>query len=154
MCSSDLEVEKEHTDDVALATKIAMDHLKEDPKYYTKLKAAGLEECGCEDPAAGVASMEVDPSTLNGIVVQIPNQTADVAAINVDGGSQKPLSSSGLGVSGTPKPLASTEIESPDPKKVGPNTVATTKTPAMTTSADPLDHYASKIQSALSMGRF
>lgn len=149
-----IEVEKEHTDDVALATKIAMDHLKEDPKYYTKLKAAGLEECGCDDQGPDVAGMEVDPSNLKGIVVKIPDQAANVASIKVDGGSQKPLSSSGLGVGGAPKPLSSTEIESPDPKKVGPNTVATTKTPVMTTSADPLDHYASKIQSALSMGKF
>jgi 2'-5' RNA ligase len=149
-----IEVEKEHTDDVALATKIAMDHLKEDPKYYTKLKSAGLEECGCGDQGPDVADMEVNPSTLKGIVVQIPNQTANVASINVDGGSQKPLSSSGLGSGGAPKPLSSTEIEAPDPKKIGPNTVATTKTPVMAVSSDPLDHYASKIQSALSMGKF
>ena len=31
-------VEKEHTNKPKLAKKIAMDHLKEDPKYYTKLK--------------------------------------------------------------------------------------------------------------------
>lgn len=48
--------EKEHTDDEFTAAKIAGDHLKEDPKYYTKLSDAGLEEeevgehCGaCED---------------------------------------------------------------------------------------------------------
>ena len=51
--------EKEHTDDEFIAAKIAGDHLKEDPKYYTKLNAAGLEEeevdecgtCGCGDPS-------------------------------------------------------------------------------------------------------
>ena len=31
-------VEKEHTSNPTIAKKIAMDHLKEDPKYYTKLK--------------------------------------------------------------------------------------------------------------------
>jgi len=31
-------VEKEHTDDPKLAQRIAMDHLVEDPEYYTKLK--------------------------------------------------------------------------------------------------------------------
>ena len=31
-------VEQEHTRDAALATEIAMDHLTEDPAYYTKLK--------------------------------------------------------------------------------------------------------------------
>lgn len=50
--------EKEHTDDEFTAAKIAGDHLKEDPKYYSKLSDAGLEEeqeeqeehCGaCDD---------------------------------------------------------------------------------------------------------
>lgn len=36
------EVEKEHTPSSAAAKKIAKDHLVEDPKYYTKLKKAGL----------------------------------------------------------------------------------------------------------------
>ena len=39
-----IEVEKEHTDDPKIALKIAMDHIKEDPKYYDKLTKAGLEE--------------------------------------------------------------------------------------------------------------
>lgn len=37
-----IEVEHEHTDDDELAKKIAIDHLREDPKYYTKLKACKL----------------------------------------------------------------------------------------------------------------
>jgi hypothetical protein len=51
-----ISTEKEHTDDEFTAAKIAGDHLKEDPKYYTKLTQAGLEEeeqdehCGaCKD---------------------------------------------------------------------------------------------------------
>jgi len=32
-----LEVEKEHTDDPTKAREIALDHLWEDPEYYTKL---------------------------------------------------------------------------------------------------------------------
>ena len=35
-------VEMEHTKDKMKAEKIAKDHLKEDPKYYTKLYKAGL----------------------------------------------------------------------------------------------------------------
>lgn len=35
-------VELEHTIDVRVAQEIAMDHLAEDPNYYTKLDAAGL----------------------------------------------------------------------------------------------------------------
>lgn len=37
-----IEVELEHTQDVALATEIAMDHLVEDPEYYTKLGSLHL----------------------------------------------------------------------------------------------------------------
>jgi hypothetical protein len=33
-----IEIEKEHTTDEALAKEIAMDHLKEIPDYYTRLK--------------------------------------------------------------------------------------------------------------------
>src|SRR5210317_132466 len=33
-----IEVEMEHTDNPKLAMKIAIDHIKEDPKYYDKLK--------------------------------------------------------------------------------------------------------------------
>ena len=35
-------VEKEHTDSESKAKAVAKDHLVEDPKYYTKLKKAGL----------------------------------------------------------------------------------------------------------------
>ena len=37
-----IEVEAEHTSDLDERRKIAMDHLKEDPKYYSKLKKAGI----------------------------------------------------------------------------------------------------------------
>jgi hypothetical protein len=37
-----IKVELEHTKDEKLAREIAMDHLKEDPHYYTKLSKAGL----------------------------------------------------------------------------------------------------------------
>jgi hypothetical protein len=33
-----IKVEMEHTDDAKVAEEIAMDHLKEDPDYYKKLK--------------------------------------------------------------------------------------------------------------------
>ena len=39
-----IEVEMEHTDDKAKAKIIALQHLAEDPKYYTKLKSLDLEE--------------------------------------------------------------------------------------------------------------
>lgn len=37
-----ISIEKEHTDDLIQCTRIALDHLEEDPIYYTKLKKAGL----------------------------------------------------------------------------------------------------------------
>lgn len=37
-----IEVEKEHTNNEEVAREIALDHLREDPKYYSKLKKSGL----------------------------------------------------------------------------------------------------------------
>lgn len=42
-----IEVEMEHTKDRALAQEIALDHLAEDPKYYTKLKKVHQEGKAC-----------------------------------------------------------------------------------------------------------
>lgn len=39
-----IKVEKEHMKNIKETKKIALDHLSEDPKYYTKLKKAKLEE--------------------------------------------------------------------------------------------------------------
>ena len=37
-----IEVEMEHTDDKVIAIEIALDHLKENPEYYSKLVQADL----------------------------------------------------------------------------------------------------------------
>ena len=37
-----IKVEMEHTSDTEVAKKIALDHLAEDPKYYSKLKTLNL----------------------------------------------------------------------------------------------------------------
>lgn len=37
-----VQIEMEHTNDPDIATEISIDHLREDPKYYSKLIAAGL----------------------------------------------------------------------------------------------------------------
>ena len=42
--SMGLSVESEHTDDPEIAKEIVLDHLAEDPQYYTHMKEAGLEE--------------------------------------------------------------------------------------------------------------
>lgn len=39
-----IKVEQEHTSNIKTATRIALDHLFEDPNYYTKLDKIGLEE--------------------------------------------------------------------------------------------------------------
>lgn len=39
-----LTIEREHTDDPEVAMEIALDHLAEDPHYYSKMKESGLEE--------------------------------------------------------------------------------------------------------------
>jgi hypothetical protein len=38
-----IKVEMEHTDDIQVAKKIAMDHLAENPKYYSELKSSGID---------------------------------------------------------------------------------------------------------------
>ncbi len=53
-----IEVEKEHTEDEVKAAQIAIDHLKEDPKYYTKLTKAGLEEEMDDDDAETLAMID------------------------------------------------------------------------------------------------
>ena len=47
-------VEMEHTTDPNIATEIALDHLSEDPQYYTKLRKAGLaKELDVVNPSPG-----------------------------------------------------------------------------------------------------
>ena len=58
-----VEVEMEHTNDPAEAKIIALQHLAEDPKYYTKLTSLGLEENKPQDGKAapyGSGYNEVD----------------------------------------------------------------------------------------------
>lgn len=122
-----IRIEEEHTQDVKLAQKISMSHLDDDPRYYTKLKAAGLEDVGAVMPVA-------------------PN----VAVIKIAGPigtDQTSLSSSGMGSGGTPRILKTSSIEAPAEKnKVGPNRVVVSKTPAIGGApCDPLDHFGSQM---------
>lgn len=129
-----MEAEKEHTQDEALAKKIAMDHLKEDPKYYTKLKAAGLEECD-------------DMGDMDDLGV--PSVVSITLAAPVQEPAQTPLKSSGLG-KGASTNLKPTNLTAPETKVVNnKNTVAVTKTPPVTHTADPLNHFASQIQAGI-----
>ncbi len=159
-------IEHEHTQDDALARKIATDHLKEDPHYYTKLQAAGLEEEGVEEEGALTpleAGMEEcdtcgcgDPSDSHEDIVSQLAPKASGAVVMIGGeqqAAQSPLSSSNLGKGGVNKPLKSDNLEAPEAKKVGANKVASTKTPplgggsSITTdsASDPMDHFGSAI---------
>jgi hypothetical protein len=54
-----IQIEMEHTNDTKIAQSIAMDHLTEDPEYYTKLVNAGL----AKEFQAGTGSGVGDPTT-------------------------------------------------------------------------------------------
>lgn len=69
-----IQVEMEHTNDTEIAKEIAMDHLTEDPQYYTKLVAAGL-------------ASEFQPSHNSGF--GDPNQSFNDPARVGNGGLQK-----------------------------------------------------------------
>lgn len=61
--SMGIKTEKEHTKDHKLAKKIAMDHLVEDPHYYSKLRSAGLaDELNENDLMGLMAPMSVFPN--------------------------------------------------------------------------------------------
>lgn len=52
-------IEMEHTSDPNIATEIALDHLREDPKYYTKLKKSGLaKEFDIINPSSGFGDLD------------------------------------------------------------------------------------------------
>jgi hypothetical protein len=126
-----MDVEREHTQDDALAMKIAMDHLKEDPRYYSKLSAAGLGHG--DEPMA--RQKNVVSVTLASPVSIEPKQS--------------PLSSSGLG-SCAPKVLKSTNLTAPEASVINnKNTVASTKTPAMIQKADPINHFIGQMQKGM-----
>lgn len=74
-----LNVEKEHTSDPKVAEEIAKDHLFEDPKYYTKLDAAKLEEAkkrldasraAPEQGSAQLATQAAGPATTSPAVME------------------------------------------------------------------------------------
>lgn len=52
-----IKVEMEHTKDPSLAREIAMDHLTEDPQYYSHLKDAGLDDSSPSTPNESNAPM-------------------------------------------------------------------------------------------------
>ena len=136
--------EKMLNPDDSLAKTIALRHLKEDPRYYTKLKAAGLDE---ETNEGALTPLEAGMAECG--------ETPQVAIISVEEptASQVPLSSSNLGKGGTPKPLTPTGLTAPETKVINnKNTVAATKTPSMIatpSSSDAIDHFCGQINNGI-----
>jgi hypothetical protein len=124
-----IKIEHEHTQDERLAQKIAIDHLSEDPHYYSKLNAAGLQE-------ADIVVVGTTP-----LFTQQPQSSP-----------QAPLTTSGLGKTGAPKPLTSPKTDAPETKLVRGNTIATTKTNPLNPNkeSDPVDHFCGQIAGAMS----
>jgi hypothetical protein len=66
-----IKVEMEHTKDKSKAKEIAMDHLYEDPKYYTKLKkietkeSMGADAAGSSEPALGAPMIKRKIGNIN-----------------------------------------------------------------------------------------
>jgi len=121
-----MDTEQDHTldkdtmcsQDTDLARVIAQQHLKDDSKYYSKLKASGLDDI----PTVAVVQVSAEPV------------------------GQTSLNSSGLGKGGTATPLKTSNIKAPAEKaKIGANKIVVGKTPTMSGNADPLDHYCGMI---------
>lgn len=92
-----IEVELEHTKDKDLATEIAMDHLMEDPKYYSNLEKRhkeGVNESHDEEymfiqnlkqiATQAQAILKMDPNKLNEILEQHPWAVDHVATSKDD----------------------------------------------------------------------
>jgi hypothetical protein len=77
-----IEVEKEHTTYGQTAREIALDHLSEDPNYYTKLKKANLEEDKYDDLPERVyhvtPSENLDSIMSKGLLPQIGDRTRKI----------------------------------------------------------------------------
>jgi hypothetical protein len=60
-----IKVEMEHTEDMAVAKKIAMDHLAENPKYYSELKVSGIEkpQATSDEPGSPIKNISLDITT-------------------------------------------------------------------------------------------
>ena len=121
-----MDTEQDHTldkhemcsQDTDLARVIAQQHLKDDSKYYSKLKASGLDDI----PTVAVVQVSAEPV------------------------GQTSLNSSGLGKGGIATPLKTSNIKAPAEKaKIGANKIVVGKTPTMSGNADPLDHYCGMI---------
>ena len=91
-------VEREHTDDPALAAEISTDHLEEIPDYYSRLKkmedAAPKKEAQegmlTEQPVSATSPMSLSPDIIQLLRAQMLVDQAKMAAPNDPGDIQRP----------------------------------------------------------------
>lgn len=86
-----IKVELEHTTDKEIAKEIALDHLAEDPKYYSKLATIHHEEVLWE----GLAHISADAVVGGDPVADIMTELSDLP--NKHGGAASPSTRTGLG---------------------------------------------------------
>jgi len=92
-----IQVEMEHTNDLGVAQEIAMDHLTEDPKYYSKLVAAGLASEFKPSTGSGVGDINQsinDASRVGNKGLQKGNMGGTIGGTSngeVDGRNSEPI---------------------------------------------------------------
>lgn len=90
-----IKTEMEHTDNKSKAKEIAMDHLAENPKYYTKLKKAKLEEAIAKSLATAALGLSLMGNTSVGKSKQftpISQQQSQKVLARVSFSRSEPLS--------------------------------------------------------------
>ena len=81
-----IKVEHEHTSDLKKAARIAMDHLFEDPKYYTKLDKLGLENIKVKIYPGGLgADVDYDEEEFE----QLPTKTISLDQLTLNEPAEK-----------------------------------------------------------------
>ena len=122
-----LKYEMALTGDTALATKMANSHIQDDPRHYSKLNAAGLDDC--DDEPKDTISIDV----VKPVVADEKLDSSDIGA-----GKKSPLKSSDI--AGKAYGVVNNK-----------NTVANTKTPAIGSNAnfDQVEHFCAQIDSTL-----
>ena len=92
-----IKVEMEHTNDEKIATEIALDHLTEDPQYYTKLVNAGLASEFKPSPSSGLGDPNQsfnDKARVGGNTVTSGNMDGTIGKTSngqVDGRRSQPI---------------------------------------------------------------
>lgn len=108
--SMGVKVEMEHTKDKNKAIDIAMDHLAEDPIYYTKLKMAGLAD-ELKEPKKAKSSV---PTLLNKKLTNVVDKENGLKPVK---GVVKVKQSAKNSTKETVKPVKGIQIMSQTPKK-------------------------------------